>query len=139
MHEGRYAIIQAHAYQHMVRLITYGLSQLIMYLKHQSNDENHRHTWHNVCMILDEKFMAKNRGVLSASRSSHSHLFSIADVRQCGDAGRCEERKLTASYPQCPDTQFLLSKVTWPRNNTFLHPLLCPRRWKLKENLPYSK
>lgn len=107
MHEGRYAIIQAHAYQHMVRLITYGLSQ---YLKHQSNDENHCHTWHNVCMILDEKFMAKNRGVLSASRSSHSHLFSIADVRRCGDAGRCEERKLTASYPQCPNTQFCCQK-----------------------------
>lgn len=28
MHEGQYAIIQAHAYKHMVRLITYGLSQL---------------------------------------------------------------------------------------------------------------
>lgn len=65
-------------------------------------------------------------------------IFSLAEARRCGDVGRCEERKLTASYPQCPLHAILLSKVTWLRNNAFLHKahrLLCPRRWNLKENL----
>lgn len=48
-------------------------------------------------------------------------IFSLAEARRCGDVGRCEERKLTASYPQCPLHAILLSKVTWLRNNAFLH------------------
>lgn len=40
-----------------------GCRTKITYLEHESNDENHGHTWHNVGMVLDNKLVAKYRWI----------------------------------------------------------------------------
>ena len=48
-----------------------------LYLKHEANNEDHGHTRYNVGMILDEKLVAQDRGVLRVLATTGCHFWSL--------------------------------------------------------------
>ena len=57
------------------------------YLKHETNNKYHGNTWHDIRVVLNNKFMANNWWVFAALWTSNCHIFlekPVENTCRCG-------------------------------------------------------